>query len=57
MNEEIDKALAFFGERLKKLREWLEDNYTAELHNYYYETVDIVKDLEEIKKLHGSSRL
>lgn len=57
MNEEIEKAITFFCGRLKKLREHLEENYTADLHNQYYETVDIVKDLEEIKKMRSSSRL
>lgn len=57
MNEELEKAITFFCGRLRKLREHLEEDYTAELHNEYYETVDIVKDLEEIKKMRGSSRL
>lgn len=55
MNEEIEKSITFFCGRLKKLREHLEENYTADLHNQYYETVDIVKDLEEIKKMRSSS--
>lgn len=55
MNEELEKSITFFGGRLKKLREQLEENYTADLHNQYYETVDIVKDLEEIKKMRSSS--
>lgn len=51
MNEEIDKDICFFCNRLKKLREWMEEHYTAEYHNEFYEVVDILKDLYEIKKI------
>ena len=56
MNEEIDKEINFFCDRKKKLFEHLKEHYSAEVHNEYYEVIDIIKDLHEIKKMMMSAK-
>lgn len=51
MEKLIDEQIAFFWERQKKLFDDLKESYTLEEHNLYSETVDIVKDLYEVKKM------
>lgn len=51
MEDWIDEEINFFTHKQKKLFDCLKDNYIISKHNEFYEVVDILKDLYEIKKV------